>query len=113
MVRKYTDEIREILDSEFVEIIKVKLFSVRYGEDNEIPISDFTDDFKIFIQSGIFVNSVVWKLDTDIEEIIPECDMYIRGEIDGEKEVLVYIRLIEEKIFLNWLGKLDKWLFTT
>lgn len=108
MIRKYTDDIREILDSEFVEVIKVKLFSSKYREGDEIPISDFMDDFRKFIQSGIFVNSVIWKLDTDIEEIIPECDMYIRGEIDGEKEVLVYIRLIEEKIFLNWLGKLDK-----
>ena len=105
MVRKYTDDIREILDSEFVEVIKVKLFSTRYGEDDEIPISDFMDDFRKFIQSGIFVNSVIWRLDTDIEEIIPECDMCIRGEIDGEEEVLVYIRLLQEKIFLNWLEK--------
>ena len=106
MIRKYTDDIREILDSEFVEVVKVKLFSTKSREGDEIPISDFMDDFRKFIQSGIFVNSVIWRLDTDIEEIIPECDMCIRGEIDGEEEVLMYIRLFQEKIFLNWLEKM-------
>lgn len=110
MIRTYTDDVKELFESGLVEIVKVKVFSARYGEDDEISITDFMDDFKTLTQSGIFINSVTWSFDTNTEEITPECDLYIRGETDGEEEVLVYIKLDKESTTKEAIQMLSKWL---
>ena len=110
MVRTYIDDVKELFESELVEIVKVKVFSIKYGEDEEISKMDFMDNFKTLIQSGVFANSVTWSFDTNTEDIFPECDLHIRGEIDGEEEVLVYVKLNKENTEEEAIQILSKWL---
>lgn len=111
MVRTYTENLKELLDSGLVRICKVELYNFRSKESKEISVTDFMNEFRLLSKSEIFRNSVVWKFDTFIDSLIMESDMFvIQAEVGETEEITIHIEFNKEntakeanEILLKWM----------